>query len=93
MFVVKKLDDFCRQVRNGEIVQYGTSTQISHKTQDFTEESRKWIRYIDRIVREEEQFVDKIQNSGIYLPKKFNVGNSLDLFWLASGQFLRQCRQ
>ena len=80
MFVVKKLDDFCRQVRNGEIVQYGTSTQISHKTQDFTEESRKWIRYIDRIVREEEQFVDKIQNSGIYLPKKFNVGNSLDLF-------------
>ena len=80
MFVVKKLDDFCRQVRNGETVQYGTSTQISHKTQDFTEESRKWIRYIDRIVREEEQFVDKIQNSGIYLPKKFNVGNSLDLF-------------
>ena len=68
MFVVKKLDDFCRQVRNGETVQYGTSTQISHKTQDFTEESRKWIRYIDRIVREEEQFVDKIQNSGIYLP-------------------------
>lgn len=55
MFVVKKLDDFCRQVRNGETVQYGTSTQISHKTQDFTEESRKWIRYIDRIVREEEQ--------------------------------------
>ena len=80
MFVVKKLDDFCRQVHNGETVQYGTNTQISHKMQDFTEKSRKWIRYIDQIVREEEQFVDKIQNSGIYLPKKFNVGSSLDLF-------------
>ena len=80
MFVVKKLDDFCHQVHNGEIVQYGTSTQISHKMQDFTEKSRKWIRYIDQIVREEEQFVDKIQNSGIYLPRKFNVGSSLELF-------------
>ena len=53
MFVVKKLDDFCHQVHNGKTVQYGTNTQISHKMQDFTEKSRKWIRYIDQIVREE----------------------------------------
>ena len=45
MFIVKKLDDFCRQVHAGETVQYGTSTQISHKLQDFTEEGRKWIRW------------------------------------------------
>ena len=41
MFVVKNWMTSGRQVRNGETVQYGTSTQISHKTQDFTEESRK----------------------------------------------------
>ena len=80
LFVVKKLDDFCSQVHNGETVKYGTSTVISHKLQDFTEKSQKWIRFIDQIVREEARFVNKIEASGTYLPKKFNVGSSLELF-------------
>lgn len=80
MFVVKNLGSFCRQVHDGETVQYGTSTKLSHKMQDFTEESRKWIRFIDQIAREEKRFVENIQNSGIYLPKKFDVGSSLELF-------------
>ncbi len=53
LFVVKKLDDFCSQVATVKPFKYGTSTVISHKLQDFTEESQKWIRYIDQIVREE----------------------------------------
>ena len=80
LFVVKKLDDFCSQVHNSETVKYGTSTVISHKLQDFTEKSQKWIRFIDQIVREEARFVNKIEASGTYLPKKFNVGSSLELF-------------
>lgn len=80
LFVVKKLDDFCNQVHNSETVKYGTSTVISHKLQDFTEKSQKWIRFIDQIVREEARFVNKIEASGTYLPKKFNVGSSLELF-------------
>ena len=80
MFVVKKLDEFCQQVRDGETVKYGSSAQISHKMQDFTEKSRKWIRFIDQIVREEERLLTKIEESGYYLPKKFNVGNALELF-------------
>ena len=46
MFVVKKLDEFCRQVRNGETAQYGASTQISHRMDDFREACRKWILLI-----------------------------------------------
>lgn len=80
MFVVKKLDEFCQQVRDGAMAKYGSNTQISHRMQDFTKDSRKWIRFIDQIVREEERFVDKIQNSGMYFSKKFNVGSSLELF-------------
>lgn len=80
MFVVKKLDEFCQQVRDGAMAKYGSNTQISHRMQDFTKDSRKWIRFIDQIVREEERFVDKIQNSGRYFSKKFNVGSSLELF-------------
>ena len=80
MFVVKKLDEFCQQVRDGAMAKYGSNTQISHRMQDFTKDSRKWIRFIDQIVREEECFVDKIQNSGMYFSKKFNVGSSLELF-------------
>lgn len=88
LFVVKKLDDFCSQVHNSETVKYGTSTVISHKLQDFTEKSQKWIRFIDQIVREEARFVNKIEASGTYLPKKFNVGSSLGAVWLAPGQLL-----
>lgn len=80
LFVVKKLNEFCMQVKEGAVVQYGSSTQISHRMQDFTEKSKKWISYIDQIVREENRFVGKIMESGIYLPKKFDVGGSLDLF-------------
>ena len=80
MFVVKKLDEFCRQVRNGETAQYGASTQISHRMDDFREACRKWIRFIDQIVGEEERFVDKMEDAGMYFPRKFNVGSSLELF-------------
>lgn len=58
---MKKLDDFCSQVHNSETVKYGTSTVISHKLQDFTEKSQKWIRFIDQVVREEARFVNKIE--------------------------------
>lgn len=85
---MKKLDDFCDQVHSGETVKYGTSTVISHKLQDFTEKSQKWIRFIDQIVREEARFVNKIEASGTYLPKKFNVGSSLELFGWRLGQLL-----
>lgn len=94
LFVVKKLDDFCSQVHNSETVKYGTSTVISHKLQDFTEKSQKWIRFIDQIVREEARFVNKIEASGTYLPKKFNVGSSLGAVWLAPGTaFMKICRR
>lgn len=48
MFVVKKLDEFCQQVRDGAMAKYGSNTQISHRMQDFTKDSRKWIRFISK---------------------------------------------
>ena len=80
MFVVKNLREFSENVREGATVQYGTSTELSHKTENFTEESRKWLQYIDRAVSEEEHLLNKIEESGMYIPGKMNIGSDLELF-------------
>ena len=80
MFVVKNLREFSKNVREGATVQYGSSTELSHKTENFTEESRKWIQYIDRAVSEEEHLLERAEESGMYIPGKMNIGSDLDLF-------------
>ena len=80
MFVVKNLREFSENVREGATVQYGTSTELSHKTENFTEESRKWLQYIDRAVSEEEHLLERAEESGMYIPGKMNIGSDLDLF-------------
>ncbi len=84
MFVIKQLDDFCENVRNAATTQYGSGTEINHRRSNFTEESQKWLRFIDRIVQEEEEFCqrldDAIRSSHFYYRKSAKVGGSLNLF-------------
>ena len=81
LFVIKKLDVFCRNVKNSATDTYGTSTEINHAPSNFTEKGRKWIRLISRIVREETEFQNRLLESDSYYGRvKESVGSALQLF-------------
>ena len=63
LFVVKNLREFSHNVRDGLVAKYGASTEFNHKIENFTEESHKWIHYIERAVSEEEHLLNKIEES------------------------------
>ena len=91
MFVVKKLDEFCENVRTSATDTYGTSTQINHSLSNFTEQGKGWIRFINRIVREEEEFLQRLMESRSYYSyKKSGVGSELNLFGWRLDEFYMQ---
>lgn len=91
LFVVKKLDDFCRYVKDSSTEVYGTSTKINHSLSNFTEKGKGWIRFINRIVREEEEFLQRLLESRNYYGyKKSGVGSSLNLFGWRLDEFYEQ---
>lgn len=88
MFVVKKLDEFCENVKNSATAMYGTTGEINHQLSNFTEKAKKWIRFINRIVGEETQFAQRMAESRYYYGhKKESVGSSLELFGWRLDQF------
>ncbi|MDO4336915.1 MAG: SNF2 helicase associated domain-containing protein [Eubacteriales bacterium] len=91
LFVVKKLDDFCRYVKDSSTELYGTSTKINHSLSNFTEKGKNWIRFINRIVREEEEFLQRLQESRNYYGyQKSSVGSNLNLFGWRLDEFYEQ---
>jgi len=80
MFVIKKLDEFCDNVENSATGIYGSKTQINHNPENFTEQGRKWIRFITRITREETEFLSRLLDDRYYYGyRKNSVGSSLNL--------------
>ncbi|MCD7954638.1 MAG: SNF2 helicase associated domain-containing protein [Lachnospiraceae bacterium] len=83
LFVIKQLDEFCSNVRNAATALYGTSTEINHRRSNFTDESRRWLRFIERIVQEETEFGQRLEDatrSSYYYQKSARVGSMLNLF-------------
>ncbi|MCD8364057.1 MAG: SNF2 family helicase [Lachnospiraceae bacterium] len=83
LFVVKQLDEFCANVRDAATATYGSSTQINHRRSNFTDEGQKWIRFIERIVQEEEEFGQRLEDatrSRYYYHRTERVGANLNLF-------------
>lgn len=81
LFVIKKLDEFCEHVKNSETAQYGTTAEFSHKLSNFSEEGKKWIRFISRIVEEEERVGQKLMERYYgYGQRRAGVGNAIELF-------------
>lgn len=81
LFIIKKLDVFCENVRKSASDVYGSSTEINHDARNFTEEGRRWIRLISKIVREEKEFQQRLYTSRYYYGReKESVGGSLELF-------------
>ena len=81
LFIIKKLDVFCENVRKSASDVYGSSTEINHDSRNFTEAGRRWIRLISKIVREEKEFQQRLYASRYYYRReKESVGSSLELF-------------
>lgn len=92
LFVVKKLDEFCQNVKDSVTEIYGTSTQISHSLENFTEQGRVWIHFINQIVREEKEFQQRMLESSrhYYRYKSSGVGSELSLFGWRLDEFYDQ---
>ncbi len=91
LFIVKKLDDFCENVKNSATDTYGSNTQINHALDNFSEQGKGWIRFINQIVREEEEFLQRLQDSRYdYGYRKTSVGGSLNLFGWRLDEFYNQ---
>lgn len=81
LFVIKKLGEFCRNVKEAATDLYGTNTRINHNPENFTDQGRAWIRYINQVIREEEEFQQRVQESGRYYSyRKTSIGGELHLF-------------
>ncbi len=65
-YVVKDLFNFCHMVRNAETGTYGNSTQINHSLSNFTERSRQWYQFLNKVIREEEELERRIEESMRY---------------------------
>lgn len=92
LFIVKKLGEFCRNVKEEATGTYGSNTQINHSPENFTEKGRNWIRFINRIVREEEEFQQRLQERSryYYTGRKSDVGSELSLFGWRLDEFYQQ---
>lgn len=91
LFVIKKLDVFCENVRHGATGTYGANTQIHHDRERFSEEGRGWIRFIMRIVTDEAEFSQRLARSrGPYGHRNSGVGSELRLYGWRLDAFFAQ---
>ncbi len=66
MLVVKDLAAFQNAIENCETMTYGKDTEINHQIDNFTQESRKWITYINRAIDEEKIIHKRISEHRYY---------------------------
>ena len=78
MFVVKKLDEFCANVKNSATEVYGSGTEINHSISNFTPESREWISFLGKMMLEEEAVEERLDEFRIY--RRSGVGSSMNLY-------------
>lgn len=80
LFVVKDLFEFYGNVLESKTASYGSGTSFNHGINHFTEDSKKWIDYIGRIVREEKAFERRLIEAGSYTKKALSKNGELALF-------------
>ena len=90
LFVIKKLDVFCKNVKTNATDLYGTNTQLNHNPDNFTKQGRDWIRFINRIVQEEERYRQRLLESGRYYGRQPGIGSVLGLYGWRLDEFYAQ---
>ncbi len=63
LFVIKNLGAFCEQVKNGELVTFGSGTSLHLKSENFTDDSKAYFEFIRRAVTMEEQ---QLRRNGLW---------------------------
>lgn len=90
LFVIKKLDKFCQNVKDSAADTYGSSTKLNHSLDNFNEKGKKWIHFINQVVREEEEFQRRLAESRYHYYRKCEVGGELNLFGWRLDEFYEQ---
>lgn len=94
LFIVKKLDEFIRNVKDSATGTYGARTQFNHDIGNFTQEGRGWVRFISQIVREENEFQQRLLDArNYYYYRSSGVGSELNLFGWRLDEFYKQLGQ
>ena len=89
MFVIKDLFEFYQNVQESRTASYGTSTSFNHNRNHFNEESRKWIDFIGRIVKEEQAFEQRMIEAHNYTKKAASKNAEFALFGWRLDEFYR----
>lgn len=89
LFVVKDLFQFYDDVRESRSSMYGSTTQLNHRLENFTEEGRSWIAFIGQVVREEQNFSRRLAEADIYSRKASAKSGELALFGWRLDEFYR----
>lgn len=66
---------------------YGTSLELNHRLENFTEKGRQWIAFIRNLVLEEGEFENRLMESGPYFRKVAAKKNEMHLFGWRLDQF------
>ncbi len=80
LFVIKDLFEFYQNVQDSKTASYGSSTSINHNQNNFTEESRRWIDFIGRIVKEELAFERRMIEANNYSRRAASKDGELALY-------------
>lgn len=86
LFVVKDLFEFCSHVKKSETATYGSSTQINHRLENFTQEGRKWYAFLNKVVQEEERLEQRMEEEMRYSYRGSRL-NALELYGWRLDQF------
>lgn len=79
LFVVKDLFEFYHNVQESKTASYGNNTSLNHNISQFTRDSRKWIDFIGRIVKEEMAFMQRLIDANSYSKKAVSKNGELAL--------------
>lgn len=80
LFVVKDLYQFYRDVQRAQSNVYGSNTEIVHRLEYFSEKSREWIAFINRIVMEEQIFEKRLIEADVYSRRSLIRRGEFSLF-------------
>ena len=63
LFVIKNLGDFCEQVKNEELVTFGSGTRLHLRSENFTDEAKAYYQFLRRAVSMEEE---QLRRNGLW---------------------------
>jgi len=87
LYVIKDLIEFCRQVENSESAQYGTNTKFNQSIDNFTPRAKQWYDYINKVIQEEEDIVNRISEMRFYYYEKKRKCSDFELYGWRLDQF------